>query len=61
MEHLQHVKVVFDVLCANKLFIKWSKCHFGVLFVSYLDHVISVYGVAVDGEKVEVVASWPQL
>jgi len=28
--------------------------------VAYLGHVISAFGVAMDGDKVEAVASWPQ-
>jgi hypothetical protein len=42
------------------LHVKRSKCTFGTTVVAYLGHVISASGVAMDGDKVEAVASWPQ-
>jgi hypothetical protein len=47
-EHLQHVRLVFSVLQANKLFMKRSKCSFGCTEVAYLGHVISAVGVSMD-------------
>jgi hypothetical protein len=46
-------------LQAHKLYLKKSKCFFGARSVAYLSHVISADGVAMDGEKVQVVLSWP--
>jgi transposase InsO family protein len=40
--------------------VKRSKCAFGTPSVAYLGHVISASGVAMDGDKVAAVASWPQ-
>jgi hypothetical protein len=58
-EHLRHVHLVFEQLQAHKLYLKKSKCFFGARSVAYLGRVISVDGVAMDGEKVQVVLSWP--
>jgi hypothetical protein len=58
-EHLRHVRLVFEQLQAHKLYLKKSKCFFGARSVAYLGHVISADGVAMDGEKVQVVLSWP--
>jgi hypothetical protein len=58
-EHIQHLKVVLNVLRANTLHVKRSKCHFATSTVSYLGHVISQEGVSMDASKVESVASWP--
>jgi hypothetical protein len=58
-EHLRHVRLVFEQLQVHKLYLKKSKCFFGARFVAYLSHVISVDDVAMDGEKVQVVLSWP--
>jgi hypothetical protein len=44
----------------NSLHVKRSKCSFATNTVAYLGHVISGDGVAMDGAKVEAVASWPQ-
>jgi len=59
-DHLIHVKVVLESLKANKLFTNQSKCSFGTSTVTYLGHVISAEGVAMDSAKVEAVTSWPQ-
>jgi hypothetical protein len=58
-EHLQHVKMVFDTIWLNQLFVKQSKCIFGSTSVAYLGHVISANGVAMDSDKVTAVDSWP--
>jgi hypothetical protein len=58
-EHLRHVHLVFEQLQAHKLYLKKSKCFFDARSVAYLGHVISADGVAMDGEKVQVVLSWP--
>lgn len=56
-EHLQHVRIIFDALRAHDLFLKCSKCTFGAPLVAYLGHVIDD-GVAMDGDKVDAIASW---
>ncbi|KAF8650207.1 hypothetical protein HU200_064063 [Digitaria exilis] len=57
-EHLQHVRAVFDVLCAHQLALKCSKCSFGEDLVVYLGHVIGADGVAMDKSKVAAVEAW---
>ena len=57
-EHLQHVHLVLEALRAHRLHLMRSKCSFGTPSVAYLDHVISA-GVAMGGDKVDAVASWP--
>ena len=59
-EHLQHLRTVFDTLRLHQLRIKRSKCAFATESVAYLGHVISSAGVAMDGDKVEAVATWPR-
>jgi hypothetical protein len=50
---------LFDKLWDHKLFLKRSKCFFGELSMSYLGHIISTTGVAMDYQKVQAVLSWP--
>jgi len=57
-EHLQHVVLVFSALRAHGLYLKRSKCSFGALSVDYLRHVISTDDVAMDNDKVVVVAAF---
>src|SRR6185503_8422254 len=59
-DHLRHVRTVFTVLHQHRLFVKRSKCAFGVESISYLGHTISAAGVAMDPAKVQAVAEWPQ-
>lgn len=46
--HLQHLHEVFQVLHSYNLKLKLSKCDFGKLTISYLCHILSSQGVAVD-------------
>jgi hypothetical protein len=58
--HLRHVRLLLDVLCLHRLFIKRSKCDFGATSVTYLGHTIFAGGVAMDPAKVQAVADWPR-
>ena len=58
-EHVRHVRVVLELMRQQQLFLKRSKCSFGEESVTYLGHVISVDGVAMDSQKVLAVVDWP--
>ncbi|WVZ77751.1 hypothetical protein U9M48_025578 [Paspalum notatum var. saurae] len=58
-EHLQHISTVLRALRSHQLHLKRSKCHFATSSVTYLGHVISADGVAMDADKVAAVTSWP--
>lgn len=47
-EHLRHVHLVVNTPREHRLFLKCSKCSFGERSISYLGHVISEAGVAMD-------------
>ncbi|KAL0285189.1 UNVERIFIED_CONTAM: Retrovirus-related Pol polyprotein from transposon.6 [Sesamum radiatum] len=49
---------VLQVLRENKLFAKFSKCEFWIREVTFLGHVISGDGLAVDPSKVEAIVEW---
>ncbi|WVZ69652.1 hypothetical protein U9M48_018407 [Paspalum notatum var. saurae] len=59
VEHLQHISIVLHALRSHRIHLKRSKCSFGALSVTYLGHVISADGVAMDAAKVAAVATWP--
>jgi hypothetical protein len=60
IDHLRHVHAVLDILHHHHhLFVKRSKCEFGVISISYLRHVIYVARVAMDPAKAQAVAEWP--
>jgi hypothetical protein len=59
-EHLELLQKVFDILKANRFYIKLSKCSFAQSEVEYLGHNISGKGVSTEASKVAAVAKWPQ-
>ncbi|XP_058781646.1 uncharacterized protein LOC131655860 [Vicia villosa] len=57
-EHEEHLRIVLSTLREKQLYAKFSKCEFWLSEVSFLGHVISGGGVAVDPSKVEAVVNW---
>ena len=57
--HLCHLKIVFDTLLENQLFVNRSKCLIGQQEVEYLGHIISPNGVIADPGKIINMKSWP--
>ncbi|KAL4145628.1 hypothetical protein PRNP1_013295 [Phytophthora ramorum] len=57
--HEEHLRRVFTVLRAEKLYVKREKCHFAQASVTFLGHVISAAGLSVDPDKTSAIASWP--
>jgi hypothetical protein len=58
-EHMQHLKIVFQILLDNKFYAKLSKCQFVATQLEYLGHIISDQGVATDKSKTEAMLAWP--
>ncbi|MCI26405.1 retrotransposon protein, partial [Trifolium medium] len=57
-EHQEHLRIVLQVLKEKKLYGKLSKCEFWMKEISFLGHVISSEGIAVDPTKVDAVLQW---
>jgi hypothetical protein len=57
-EHGQHLRIVLGKLRDHQLYTKFSKCEFWLQKVSFLGHILTIEGVAVDPEKVTAVANW---
>jgi hypothetical protein len=57
-EHGQHLRIVLGKLRDHQLYTKFSKCEFWLQKVSFLGHILTAKGVAVDPEKVIEVANW---
>jgi hypothetical protein len=57
--HLCHLRAVLDELRRHQLFVKCNKCSFATSSVTYLGHVISAAGVAMDPAKVQAIHEWP--
>ncbi|WVZ97393.1 hypothetical protein U9M48_042935 [Paspalum notatum var. saurae] len=59
-EHEEHLRIVLTRLREHKLYAKFSKCAFWLTEVSFLGHILSDKGVAIDPSKVEDVLNWKQ-
>jgi len=57
IEHEKHLRLVLQKLREHQLYAKLSKCVFWLKEVSFLGHIISNGGVAVDPKKVQDVLS----
>ena len=58
-EHWLHLKQVFELMTANQMYVKESKCVFEITKIEYLGHFISGKGVETDPKKIEFVVQWP--
>src|SRR2546426_4064673 len=59
-EHVEHVKLVLDVLREQNLYAKLKKCSLCLDSVIFLGFVVTAQGIAVDEEKVKVIQEWPK-
>ena len=57
-EHIEHLRLVLQILREKKLYAMLSKCEFWMAEVKLLGHVVSQGGVFVDPSKVEVILNW---
>lgn len=58
-EHVQHVRLVLELLHKDKWQVKLSKCVFAQRQLRYLGHIISEAGVATDPDRIQAVLRWP--
>ncbi|XP_027346559.1 uncharacterized protein LOC113858230 [Abrus precatorius] len=59
-EHVEHLRIVLQILKEKQLYAKLSKCEFWLTEVNFLGHVINKGGIVVDPTKVEAVLKWEQ-
>jgi hypothetical protein len=58
-DHLRHLRAVLSEFRRHTLFVKRSKCAFGVASIAYLDHTITEARVAMDSAMVQAIHDWP--
>ncbi|GKC04493.1 putative reverse transcriptase domain-containing protein [Tanacetum coccineum] len=56
-EHGKHLRIIFELLKKERLYVKFSKCDFWLDSVQFLGHVIDRSGVHVDPAKIEAIKS----
>jgi hypothetical protein len=57
-EHEEHMRLVLQKLWEHQLYAKCSKCDFWLKEVSFLGHIITEGGIAVDPSKAQAVLDW---
>ncbi|GKC52715.1 putative reverse transcriptase domain-containing protein [Tanacetum coccineum] len=60
-EHVEHLRLVLELLKKEKLYAKFFKCEFWLREVQFLGHVINSNGIHVDPSKIEAVKNWKAL
>ncbi|KAG7572494.1 Integrase catalytic core [Arabidopsis suecica] len=58
-EHLEHLKLILNVLREEKLFANFKKCTFCSDNLVFLGFVVSADGIKVDEEKIKAIRDWP--
>ena len=59
-EHMDHLRIVLQVLKDQQLFAKFSKYEFWLRSMAFLNHIVSRKDIEVDPKKTDVVNSWPR-
>ena len=54
-EHVEHLHLVLEKLPEHQLYAKYSKCEFWLQEVTYLGHVISKDGIAINAKRVQAI------
>jgi hypothetical protein len=57
-DHVQRVDRVLQLLEAQQLYAKPSRCFFGIQEVEYLGHIVSHEGVNADPNKIKAIKEW---
>ncbi|GKD92767.1 putative reverse transcriptase domain-containing protein [Tanacetum coccineum] len=57
-EHVDHLRIILELLKKEKLYAKFSKCDIWISIVQFIGHVIDSQGVHVDPAKIEAVENW---
>nr|GEX33071.1 hypothetical protein [Tanacetum cinerariifolium] len=60
-EHVDHLRLVLELLKKEKLYAKFSKCEFWLREVQFLRHVINGNRIHVDPSKIKAVKNWKHL
>ncbi|GKB73777.1 putative reverse transcriptase domain-containing protein [Tanacetum coccineum] len=57
-EHVEHLKLILELLKKEELYAKFSKCEFWLSKVQFLGHVINYEGIQVDPTKIKSIKDW---
>ena len=60
-DHKRHLTEVFNRMRSHKLFVKLSKCEFMKEEVHFCGHIVGVYGISLDQDKVAAIKQTPKM
>src|SRR6185503_18641217 len=60
-EHLEHIKLVLEILRRNQLYGNLKKCDFLKEEIEFLGHIVSKEGIQVDPKKTKTIDEWKPL
>ncbi len=58
-DHLQHVKLIIDILTREKFYLGEKKVHFLAKELKVLRCIVDHHGICMDPDKVDVILKWP--
>ena len=58
-EHVEHLRLVMNILQANKLYINLKKYSYMLLRLLFCGFIVGAEGVKVDGAKIQTIREWP--
>ena len=59
-EHLEHIKIILNVLREKVLYAKGTKCDFFRKKIAFLGFVIENHSISTDPAKIEAIRDWPE-
>ena len=59
-KHQQHIHEVLTQLCKNSLYTKAEKCEFHVETTEFLGYILTLNGLQMGREKVQMTQDWPK-
>ncbi|KAH0773702.1 hypothetical protein KY290_010839 [Solanum tuberosum] len=59
-EHMDHLRIVLQVLKDHQSYAKFSKCEFWLRLIVFLGHIVSGMGIEVDPKKMNAVKGFPR-
>ncbi|WMV42005.1 hypothetical protein MTR67_035390 [Solanum verrucosum] len=57
-EHVDHLRIVLQILTDHQLFVKYSICEFRLRSAAFPGHIVTDEGIKVDPKKTDVVKKW---
>ena len=58
-KHVEHVRIILQVLRDNKLYAKVQKCEFNKQQMTFVGYMVDMAGIGMDPAKITSILEWP--